>query len=340
MKHLLNVLYVLTPHSELYVRNQTICLKIGGDEKISIPVTSIDSIVCFGVMSLTTPFVDFCGKNGVSITLLSEYGRFCGRFCGPTTGNVLLRRQQYRLLENEDARLSTGINIIGAKLKNSKIFLLRAARDAPTDENIYSHAINIIDLQMQSLRDSSSIDELRGYEGVAANTYFGVFNYLLRNNTIQFSFDGRNRRPPRDEINAALSFAYTLLTKEYVSALESFGIDPAVGIIHSVRPGRPALALDLMEELRVPLADRFVLSLINRKQLNPSDFDKRMDAVFLNEKGRKTFLAQWQERKNETIIHPYLKESIKIGLIPFIQSQLYGKYIRGELSDYPPFIWR
>lgn len=340
MKHLLNVLYVTTPHSELYCRNQTVCLSIGGKEKLSISSTLIDSIVCFGVMAVTTPFLDFCSKNGISVTLLSEYGRFCGRFNGPTTGSVYLRNKQHLQFTDETARVYTGRNIVGAKLKNTKTFLSRAARDNPDAGEQLLEAVSIIETQMNGVRSSRSLEELRGYEGVAASAYFQRLDLLLKNKDIYFSFDGRNRRPPQDPVNAALSFTYTLLTREYVSALESFGIDPQVGVVHGMRAGRPALALDLMEELRVPLCDRLVLSLINLRRLQRNAFEERIDSTLLNEKGRRILLQAWQERKEEEIIHPFLKESVKIGLIPFVQAQLYGKYIRGELDAYPPFLWR
>lgn len=340
MRHLLNTLYVLTPHSELYCRNQTICASVGGDEKVSIPAMNIDSIVCFGVMSITTPFIDFCGKSGISITLLSEYGRFCGRFYGPITGSIYLRHKQHMLWEDNEFRLAVGRNIIGAKLKNTASVMMRAARESrESSPDALDDGIAIVNAQRQLVREASSIDELRGYEGVAAAAYFQRFGNVLRSD-IGFSFENRNKRPPKDAVNAALSFGYMLLTKEYVSAIECFGMDPGLGIVHGLRAGRPALALDLMEELRAPLCDRFVLSLFNRKQLQRNHFDERAGSTLLNEKGRKVLLSAWQLRKEETIIHPFIKENVKIGLIPFIQAQLFGRVLRGELDEYPPFLWR
>lgn len=338
MRHLLNTLYVLTPHSELYCRNQTICVSVGGTEKVAIPAISIDSIICFGTMSITTPLVDFCGKAGISITLLSDYGRFCGRFYGPMTGSIYLRHKQHMLWEDMDFRLAVGRNIVGAKLKNTAGVMMREERESKQPNNL-SDGIAIVNAQRSLAKSAISLDELRGYEGVAASAYFQRFGDLLCSD-IPFSFENRYRRPPKDVVNAALSFAYSLLTKEYVSALECFGIDPGLGIIHGLRAGRPALALDLMEELRAPLCDRFVLSLFNRKQLQANHFDERTDSTLLNEKGRKIFLSAWQLRKEDLIIHHFIKERIKIGLIPFIQAQLFGRVIRGELDAYPPFLWR
>lgn len=340
MKQLLNTLYVLTPHSALYERNNGICVSIGGEEKVSIPANTIDSIVCFGIMNISTPLIKFCGEHNIQITFLSEYGRFWGKVVGPTKGNVLLRTKQYKVYEDENTSIEIAKNIIGGKLKNSRNFMTRQGREDPENKDSLSVAATMLKQQSIALKTVTNRDSIRGIEGTAASIYFQQFDKMLHSDKIGFSFETRSRRPPQNEVNATLSFAYAMLTNEYTSAIESIGLDPAVGVLHSVRPGRPSLALDLMEELRAPLCDRLTIAMFNRRELQSSHFDERSDGVSLNEKGRKLFLQKWQLRKNEEIIHPYLQEKMKIGLIPFIQAQLFAKTIRGELPEYPPFIWR
>ena len=340
MKKLLNTLYVLTPESYLYVRNGAIAVKVGGEERCSVPAQTIDSVVCFGVNTVSTPFLGFCAEQGITVSFISGTGRFLARVCGPVSGNVLLRKAQYKSLE--DAAFSTRLvrDILYAKIRNSKEVLLRSGR-SQNNEKVkarLSEAAAILSGMAKQLSDTGDIGTMRGIEGAAANAYFSCFDTMLYASA--FKFDIRSRRPPKNEVNAALSFVYMLLTREIQSALESVGIDPAAGYLHTLRPGRPSFALDLIEELRAPLCDRFVISLFNKGQLQNKDFERDYDAVYLNDKGRRTVLQAWQKRKNETIQHPFLEEKLEIGMIPYAQAMLFARVLRGDLDEYPPFVWR
>lgn len=340
MRKLLNTLYLLTPESYIYVRNGAIAVKVGGEEKYTIPAHTIDAIVCFGEMSITTPLIGFCTENGITISFLSRNGHFYGRVCGPVSGNVLLRRAQYKSIDSSEFRLAFVRNILYGKLRNSKEVLQRSSR-SQEDEGIkekLSLAAQRISEDAKMLSELSDIDSLRGVEGTAAMTYFSQFDNMLKNG--KYRFKTRSRRPPENEVNAVLSFSYTLLTREMQSALETVGLDPAAGYMHTLRPGRASLALDMIEELRAPLCDRFTLSLFNKGQLSDKDFDKENGAVYLNEKGRKIVLTAWQNRKYETIRHPFLEEKIEIGVIPYAQAMLLARLLRGDLDEYPPFVWR
>ena len=340
MKKLLQTLYVLTPDSYLYVRNQTIGVKVGGEEKYSVPAGNVDSIVCFGVNTVSTPFLGFCAEKGIALSFLSTQGRFLGRLQGGVNGNVLLRQKQYRLLDAEEKRLETVRNILLCKLRNSREVLLRSARNQKS-ENI-SALLNAASLSIgtvaQEMTRADSIDTLRGLEGVAAAEYFACFDTMLYASPLKFS--ERSRRPPKNEVNAVLSFIYTVLANEITSALEAVGLDPAAGIMHALRPGRDSFALDLLEELRAPLCDRFVLSLFNLHRLDEKDFDRDGEGVYLNDKGRRTVLSAWQQRKQETVQHPFLHEKLEIGIIPHTQAMLFARFLRGDLDAYPPYVWR
>lgn len=342
MKKLLNTLYVLTPESYLFCRNENICIKLGGEEKLAVPALTIDAIVCFGQMTVSTPLLAFCGEHGISITFLTQNGAFQGRFYGPVSGNVLLRKKQYESLSDPAFCCRYVRDELYAKLRNSKMVLLRYARNAETENGgapLYEAAQKLSEAA-ETLSGCDTVDSMRGVEGAAASVYFAQFDEMLRGNPNGFRFEMRSRRPPRNEVNAALSFTYMLLTREVQSALETVGLDPAAGCLHTLRPGRASFALDLMEELRAPLCDRFVLSLFNRGQLSASDFDAGEDAVYLSEDGRKTVLTAWQRRKMEEITHPFLNEKVQIGMIPFVQAMLFARVLRGDLDRYPPFIWR
>ena len=339
MKRLLNTLYVLTPDSYLFCRNETICVKIGEQEKVAVPALSIEAIVCFGKTTVSTALVGFCAERGISLVFLSEHGRFLARVEGPVSGNVLLRKRQYESLNDSNFSSAFVRNLLMAKLRNSKAVLLRSARNEENgDSDLYDNANRLSELA-KALNDTKSIDTMRGIEGTAASTYFSCFDRML-GESCPFRFEMRSRRPPRNEVNAALSFVYTLLRREVQSALETVGLDPAAGYLHTLRPGRPSFALDLMEELRGPLCDRFVLTLFHRKQLSATQFEQNEEAVYLNEKGRRTVLSAWQKRKGETILHPFLGEKIQIGLIPYSQAMLFARVLRGDLDCYPPFVWR
>lgn len=339
MKKLLNTLYLLTPNSYLFCRNETIAVKVGGVEKNAVPAKDIEAIVCFGQMTVSTPLLEFCGKRGISVTFLSPQGHYCGRFYGPLSGNVLLRKKQYESINQVGFSNQLVRDILFGKIRNSKMVLLRAARKQSGDAVSLTQAVNQLSDLAAQLESCDCIDSMRGIEGAAATIYFSRFDTMLHS-PAGFRFESRSRRPPRNEVNAVLSFVYTLLTREISSALETVGLDPAAGYLHTLRPGRPSFALDLIEELRAPLCDRFTLSLFNLGQLGEKDFNTDSEAVFLNDRGRRTVLTSWQKRKMETVQHPFLQEKIPVGMIPYAQAMLFARVIRGDLDRYPPFVWR
>ena len=342
MKKLQNVLYIMTPDSYLYIQGECICVKIGGEERVRIPSHTIQSIVFLTNTTISSPLVRFCGETGITVSFLDDFGRFQGRLYGKTSGNVLLRIKQYQSIQDNDFTSKIACSILAAKIVNSRTTLLRAAREHSKEEASLSlkNAAREITKSAGELSPQLSLDAMRGFEGIAANHYFGVFDLMIKTNKENFYFNNRNRRPPADNVNAVLSFLYALLKNDFCAALESVGLDPAVGWLHTVRPGRPSLALDLMEELRSPLCDRLALSLINLRQLQPNDFESEAGTVKIKDNGKKTIIEAWQQRKREEILHPFLNEKINIGLIPHVQSQLLARYLRGDIDAYPPFIWR
>ena len=342
MKKLLNTLYVLTPESYLFCRNENICIRIGEHEKLCVPALTIDSIVCFGKMTVSTPLLQYCAEHGISVTFVTETGRFMGRFYGSVSGNVLLRKRQYESLNEDTFRKQLVRSVLLAKLRNCKLVLMRAARSAKNEEvgQALTEGVAQLGQAVEKLLLCEDVDSMRGIEGAAATVYFSRLDNMLWGNPGGFRFESRSRRPPRNEVNAALSFTYMLLTSQIQSAMETVGLDPAAGYLHTLRPGRPSFALDLIEELRAPLCDRFVISLFNKGQLSASDFEKNEEAVYLNERGRRTLLSAWQRRKQEEIIHPFLGEKVQIGMIPYAQAMLFARVLRGDLDAYPPFAWR
>ena len=342
MKKLLNTLYVLTPESYLFCRNENICIRIGEHEKLCVPALTIDSIVCFGKMTVSTPLLQYCAEHGISVTFVTETGRFMGRFYGSVSGNVLLRKRQYESLNEDTFRKQLVRSVLLAKLRNCKLVLIRAARSAKNEEvgQALTEGVAQLGQAVEKLLLCEDVDSMRGIEGAAATVYFSRLDNMLWGNPGGFRFESRSRRPPRNEVNAALSFTYMLLTSQIQSAMETVGLDPAAGYLHALRPGRPSFALDLIEELRAPLCDRFVISLFNKGQLSASDFEKNEEAVYLNERGRRTLLSAWQRRKQEEIIHPFLGEKVQIGMIPYAQAMLFARVLRGDLDAYPPFAWR
>ena len=338
MKHLLNSLYILTPESYLFLQNETIGVKVGGTEKIRIPAHTIDSIYCFGNVTVSTPLIGFCGTHGIHLVFLSEYGKFYGRVQGPVSGNILLRRQQFAALEDPVQRTRFAKSILLGKLVNSKLFLQRQKREREDPDGTIAHAIEALTGAAKDLQEAMTVESMRGIEGAAAAAYFSALPDMLQGTTLSFS--GRTRRPPEDPVNAVLSFLYTLLKNDVQSALEGVGLDPAAGFLHTLRPGRPALALDMMEELRAPICDRLAIALLNRKQITEASFEQLNAPVLLNEAGRKTVLSAWQKRKQETIRHPFLEETVPVGLIPNVQAKLLARVLRGELDEYPPIVWR
>ncbi len=341
MKKLLETMYILTPESYLYHRNETICVSVGGQEKASVPAKDVDSIVFFGKNTVSTSLIRFCGERDIALTFLDSNGRFYGTAEGPVTGNVLLRRRQFNSLKDEAFCLGLVRSILMGKLLNSKNILMRCARteqQVVRSSKLYRGAEQLAEFA-RSLGECENIDSMRGIEGAAGTAYFSCFDQML-SETCGFRFRVRTRRPPRDEVNAVLSFLYVQLTHDMRSAMEGVGLDPYVGYLHTLRPGRPSLALDLMEELRSPLCDRLTLALFNRKQISKQDFEEEGEAFYLNDKGRRKVLKAWRERKHETIRHPFLDEKVEIGMIPHIQAMLFARVLRGDLDQYPPFAWR
>lgn len=343
MKHLLNTLYVTTQGAYLAKEGETVLVRVDGETKLSVPIHTLGSIVCFGQVSCSPFLMGFCAEKMVSIAFLTERGRFLARVEGPVSGNVLLRREQYR--RADDAQASAGIarTMVIAKIANCRTVLLRAARDHQ-EEKARQELQDASDRMMEhlkSLEEPVPLDTVRGKEGEAARRYFGVFDHLIVSQKDDFVFRERTRRPPLDNINALLSFLYTLLVHDVRSALEGVGLDPAVGYLHRDRPGRPGLALDMMEELRPYLADRLALSLVNRQQITGKGFQQtETGAVMMDDETRKTVLVSYQKRKQDEIQHPFLGEKIAIGLLPHVQALLLARYLRGDLDGYPPFIWR
>jgi CRISPR-associated protein Cas1 len=342
MKKLQNVLYVLTPDSYLFCQNEAIAIKIGGHEKARIPSHTIESILCFGNTTVSTPFIRFCGERNIGLVFLSDYGRFYGRVYGSVSGNVLLRKRQYDALNQSDLSSQLVKSILFGKFANSRMVLMKSAREqedanAKTSLNIAAEKIAETAKLLETVHD---INTMRGLEGNVASYYFSAFDNMIRTPDNKMVFEHRSRRPPENEVNALLSFLYMLLKNDVQSALECVGLDPAAGFLHTLRPGRPSLALDLMEELRSPLCDRMALSLINLKQIKAEDFDTSEGQFILSDKARRIVIDQWQKRKKEEVHHPFFEQKIAIGLIPYAQSQLFARVIRGDLDEYPPYYWR
>ena len=338
MRKLLNTLYITTPDAYLSKDGMNVVVSVKSQEIFRIPIINIEGIVSFGYMGASPGLMKLCTDNNVSLTFLSPNGRFICRIQGQTKGNVLLRKKQYKLSEQEDWALHVAQIMIAGKIQNQRSVLRRFIRDYGNNQQV-EEAANALDNFKRNTRLSTDKLSLMGIEGMAANKYFEVFPSLLTQQIDQFPFGGRSRRPPKDAVNAMLSLAYTLLTNDITAALETVGLDPYVGFLHTLRPGRASLALDMAEELRAYMGDRFVLSLINRRQISPSDFFYQGEqGVTLTDDGRRTFLTAWQTRKKETIIHPYLNEKISVGLIPHTQAMLIARFIRGEVDDYPVFL--
>lgn len=343
MKKLLNTLYVTTQGAYLAKEGETVVVKVNQEVRLRVPIHTIGGIVCFGNVSCSPFLMGFCGENGVGISFLTENGRFLARVHGPVSGNILLRREQYRRADDQSYSAKMATAFVVGKVANCRTVLQRVLRDhaQKTDEHALRQSVDDLSRSLESLSLNQTLDAVRGLEGDAAHTYFNVFDHLIVAQKERFSFQERNRRPPLDNVNCLLSFLYTLLVHDCRSALESVGLDPACGFLHRDRPGRPSLALDLMEEFRPFLADRLALSLINLRQVQGKDFkETETGAVMMNDETRKTLLVAYQERKQEEIIHPFLDEKITIGLLFHVQALLLTRCLRGDLDGYPPFIWR
>lgn len=346
MKKLLNTIYVTSSEAALRKHGENLVVDIEDNERIRVPLHMVGGVVVFGPVLLTPGLIMACTAGSITLTLCDRNGRFQGRIEGPVSGNVLLRKAQYAASDN----VSSCANIVRAlligKVSNQRQVLARSQRDYSQDYDEATKAImrnTILRLAkiVQKLLVSDDVDAMRGLEGDAARMYFAAFPYLMRTTIKELKWRGRTRRPPLDPMNALLSFLYTLLTHDCRSGAESVGLDPAVGFLHKVRPGRPSLALDLMEELRPILADRLALSLINRKQVKIDDFEtKDNGAVLLKDDARRTVLTAWQERKRDERLHPFLNESTPLGLVPYLQAQMLARHLRGDLDSYPPWLWR
>lgn len=346
MRRHLNTLYVTTQGAYLNKDGANVVVSVEGAERARVPVHTLGGLVCFGRVSASPFLLGFCAEEGVAISFLSEHGRFLARVEGAVSGNVLLRREQYRRSDDPDGCAAIVRSLVIGKTLNQRAVIRRALRDhaarmAPDAANTLRTAEQrLTDIARRAERPQA-MDELRGLEGEAANVYFSGFDLLIRVPDPEFRFAGRSRRPPLDPVNALLSFVYTLLVHDIRSALEAVGLDPAVGFLHRDRPGRPSLALDLMEEFRPFFADRLALSLINRRQVSASDF-RRLEngACLMSDALRRTVLVAYQERKREELRHPFLGEPVTVGLLWHLQAQLLARHLRGDLDGYPPFVWR
>ena len=343
MKMHLNTLFVTTEGSYLAKDGQAVAVRIDQETKLRVPLHNLDGIACFGRVGCSPQLMGACADAGVTISFLDQNGRFRARVLGFTPGNVLLRRAQYRLADDDAACCRVAKTIVLGKLANCRAVLLRAARDAGDDmrKEALQKTAKRLSARAIELESAQSTESIRGLEGEAATNYFAAFNDLIRVSDDAFRYTKRTRRPPMDPLNTMLSFVYSLLSHDARSACEAAGLDAAVGFLHRDRPGRPGMALDLMEEFRSFLADRLVLSLINRRQVAPSDFEtSETGAVRMKDATRKTVLVAWQERKQETITHPFLGEKTSVGLLVHLQARLMTRFLRGDLDAYPPFVWK
>lgn len=343
MKKLLNTLFVTTQDAYLSKEGETVVVSVEKVTRLQLPIHTISGIVCFGRVSVSPFLMGFCAENNVMISFVTEYGRFLASVRGETNGNVLLRREQYRRADDEIASCHVARNILTGKIANSRAVVLRALRDH--SEKLVGSSLERVakrlSYSLDELHRTNELDVIRGIEGESANNYFGVFNDLIEAQKGDFIFKERSRRLPLDAVNCLLSFTYMLLMHDVRSALESVGLDSYVGFLHRDRPGRPGLALDMMEEFRSCIADRLVLSLINREQVPQNGFTRsESGAVVMDEETRKIVLTAYQKRKQEEIEHPYLKETVQIGLLFYIQALLLARYLRGDLDGYPVFFWR
>lgn len=343
MRKMMNTLYVTSPDAYLSLDGENIVVLVKDKEKIRVPLHNLEGIVTFGYTGASPAFMGQCAKRNIALTFLTHYGHFQARVVGETKGNVILRREQYRIADLPERKLEIARNCILGKVFNSRSVINRAVRDHKQriDVERFLHVSGQLKDSLELIRGASSIEELRGYEGEAASRYFSIMDDLILQQKEAFYFHKRNKRPPLDNVNAMLSFVYTLLAHDVAAALETVGLDSYVGYLHTDRPGRISLALDMMEELRAILADRFVISIINKRIINGNGFEKLENgAITMKDKTRREILRSWQERKQDKIKHPFLGETIEWGLVPYVQSMLLARFIRGDLDGYPPFLWK
>lgn len=343
MRKLRGTLYITTPDKYLFLDGENIVMHAKDDTEIRLPLHNIEDIVVFGGRGVSPALMNKCTEDSIGLTFMSRSGKFLARAEGAVSGNVYLRREQYRIADNEERSLAIARNFITGKLYNSRYVIDRAVRDhsLQVDVEKLKSRSELLSQAILKCRNVTDIDTLRGIEGESAQLYFSVFDEFILQQKDEFRFTVRSKRPPLDNVNALLSFAYSIATGMCTSALEAVGLDPYVGFMHTDRPGRRSLALDLVEEFRAIMCDRFVVSLINKRIIGNDDFDIREDgAVLLSEDGRKLFLTHWQSRKQETVTHPFLKEKVEWGLLPYVQALLLARYIRGDLDEYPMLLWR
>lgn len=342
-KELLNTLFVTTQGAYVHLDNETFRVEVEDETKLRVPVHHLGSVVCFGRVNVSPAAMARCAEDQRDLVFLSRGGRFRAKVIGPTSGNVLLRLAQFRAHEDPDQAVAIARNIVAAKVQNARLLLMREARQTENEEAEQSlrDAAKKMALDIEALPKAEDLETVRGFEGHAAAVYFSAFNRMLRTSDESFNFDGRNRRPPKDRVNALLSFLYSLIRVECQAACEGVGLDPQLGFLHAVRPGRPSLALDLLEEFRAPIADRLAMTLINRRQLSPRHFhDSAGGGVSLNDDGRRTVLSAYQKRKAEEIRHPVAQSKTPIGILPYLQARLMARHLRGDLEHYPPFMYR
>ena len=341
--HLLNTLYVTTPESYLRLDNDTLRVMVGEEARLRVPLHHLQAVVCMGHINVSTPLMHRLADEAITLVLLDDNGRFKARLEGGVSGNVLLRQAQHRAVDNVDFTLTLARAIVAGKIRNQRHVLLRGARESKVseDEAVLTRTALNLAASLRALPEATSLDALRGLEGEAARNYFDALNLLVRPDLrATFAMDGRSRRPPRDRMNALLSFFYSMWMNDCRSACEAASLDPQLGFLHALRPGRAALALDLMEEFR-PFADRLALTLVNRAQLSAADFDEREGgAVVLQGDARKAVVVAYQERKQDALTHPLLAESVPLGLVPLVQARLLARHVRGEAEIYLPFQMR
>lgn len=342
MKQLLNTLYVMTQGAYLTLDHETVKVEVEGKIQLQVPMHHLGAIFTVGNVMMSPFLMHHCTQNGKSVVFLDMNGHFLARVVGKTTGNVLLRQAQYEIVRDAQKTASIAKNIVAAKIQNSRQILLRAARETENTEieSGLRHAAEALSHAIHELKKSSNIDEIRGFEGASANAYFQVIDMMVKENRDTFVMTRRTRRPPRDPMNALLSFLYTLLLNDCISAIEGVGMDPQMGFLHALRPGRPSLGLDLMEELRSVLADRLALTLVNLRQIAENDFEEGAGgAVYLNETGRKTVVVAYQKRKQDEFTHPVLDEKMPFGLAPHVQARLLARHLRGDMEEYLPILY-
>jgi len=343
VKRLLNTLFVTTPGAYLAKDGESVLVKVNDETRLRVPAVNLSGVVCFGQATCSTYLLGFCAESGITVTYLTEHGRFLARVEGGVSGNVLLRKGQYRCAGDAALVLPIARGFVTGKIANSRSVLQRALRDHPGGDGAgrMEAVVRGLERQLEAAQAARSVEELRGLEGEASRQYFGVFDHLITGQKDAFVFRDRNRRPPLDKVNALLSFVYTLMVHDARSALETVGLDPQAGFLHQDRPGRPSLALDLMEEFRSVLGDRLVLSLINLRQVQGRGFrESETDGVLMSDETRKEVLVAYQTRKQEEVDHPFLGEKVAIGLLLYAQALLLARHVRGDLDGYPPFFWR